>query len=152
MRGRDRSQLREVIGFILGVCLLAGILFCPPPGELGSGAWRTAAVAALMAVWWVTEAIPIAATALVPIALFPLLGIMDSRHVALIFLPIVWLFLVFVALPVGGRRIAGSMESISRELRGLGPMNRGEKYTCVVYFIGMKAFGIQPGVLPPWAG
>ena len=34
----------------------------------------TAAVACLMGVWWMTEAIPLAATALVPLAAFPILG------------------------------------------------------------------------------
>ncbi len=43
---------------------------------------RTAAVAALMAIWWITEAIPIPATALLPVALFPLLGIMKGKTVA----------------------------------------------------------------------
>ncbi|MCK5331929.1 MAG: SLC13/DASS family transporter [Candidatus Marinimicrobia bacterium] len=43
---------------------------------------RTAAVAALMAIWWITEAIPIPATALLPVALFPLLGIMTGKTVA----------------------------------------------------------------------
>ena len=39
---------------------------------------KVAAVAVLMAIWWVTEAIPIPATGLLPIALFPTLGIMSS--------------------------------------------------------------------------
>lgn len=38
-------------------------------------AWKTTAVAVLMAVWWITEAIPIAATSLLPIVLLPVLGI-----------------------------------------------------------------------------
>jgi sodium-dependent dicarboxylate transporter 2/3/5 len=42
---------------------------------------KVAAVAALMAVWWITEAIPIPATALLPIALFPILGVMGSSEV-----------------------------------------------------------------------
>ena len=41
-----------------------------------------AAVTALMACWWLTEAIPMAATALVPLVLFPLLGIMPGKEVA----------------------------------------------------------------------
>jgi len=41
---------------------------------LDHGARSAAGVAALMACWWLTEAIPIGATALVPIALMPLLG------------------------------------------------------------------------------
>lgn len=43
---------------------------------------NTMAVAALMAVWWITEAIPIAATALLPLVLFPLLGVSDGKAVA----------------------------------------------------------------------
>lgn len=41
-----------------------------------------AAVAALMAIWWLTEAASIAVTSLLPLALFPLLGIMKSADVA----------------------------------------------------------------------
>lgn len=44
-------------------------------------AMRVAAVAALMAVWWISEVIPIAATALLPIALLPMLGIMAPGEV-----------------------------------------------------------------------
>ena len=40
---------------------------------------RMAATAALMAFWWVTETVPIAVTALLPLALFPLLGIADAK-------------------------------------------------------------------------
>ena len=43
---------------------------------------RMAAVAILMAGWWITEAIPIPVTSLLPIALFPLLGILDGRTTA----------------------------------------------------------------------
>ncbi len=43
---------------------------------------RMAAVALLMAGWWITEAIPIPATSLLPVALFPLLGILDGRNTA----------------------------------------------------------------------
>ena len=42
-----------------------------------------AAVAFLMIVWWITEAIPIYITAFVPVALFPLLGILDSATTTL---------------------------------------------------------------------
>ncbi len=42
----------------------------------------TAAIALLMSVWWITEAIPLAATALLPLFLFPAFGIMDGKAVS----------------------------------------------------------------------
>lgn len=42
----------------------------------------TAAVALLMAAWWITEAIPLAVTALIPIVLFPLFGVMNGKDVS----------------------------------------------------------------------
>ena len=42
----------------------------------------TLAVASLMAIWWVSETVPLAITALVPIVLFPALGILDGKAVA----------------------------------------------------------------------
>ncbi|MDX1454777.1 MAG: DASS family sodium-coupled anion symporter [Gammaproteobacteria bacterium] len=49
---------------------------------LDEPARRTAAVATLMAAWWMSEALPLAATALLPLALFPLLGVMDIKATA----------------------------------------------------------------------
>ncbi|MGK7345399.1 MAG: SLC13 family permease [Candidatus Nitrospinota bacterium M3_3B_026] len=55
---------------------------------------RTAGVAALMAIWWMTEAVPLAVTALLPMALFPALGVMSGRAVApLYFNHIIFLFI-----------------------------------------------------------
>lgn len=63
-----------------------------------------AAVALLMAIWWISEAIPLAATALVPVALFPLLGIMPGKTTAgLYFNHIIFLF-------IGGFIVALAME------------------------------------------
>ena len=42
----------------------------------------TIAITALTAFWWVTEALPIPATSLVPFALFPLAGVLDQRQAA----------------------------------------------------------------------
>lgn len=42
----------------------------------------TLAVALLMAIWWVTEVIPLAVTSLIPVVLFPLLGIMNGKAVS----------------------------------------------------------------------
>lgn len=45
-------------------------------GGLSQAGRAAAAVAVLMAIWWLTEALPLPATSLVPVALFPLLGVM----------------------------------------------------------------------------
>ena len=57
------------------------MLLMPPPDGLSIAGWRAAALGIWMAAWWATEAVPVAATALLPIALFPLLGISDIKSV-----------------------------------------------------------------------
>lgn len=70
------------------------MLLLPAPGNLSPLAWSTAAVASLMALWWLTEAIPIPATALIPLLLFPLLEIQPSAPTASAYAhPIIFLFL-----------------------------------------------------------
>ncbi len=65
------------VGLIAGLAIFALVLALPHPHGLSPAAWRTAAVALLMAVWWMTEALPIPATALLPLVLFPALGILN---------------------------------------------------------------------------
>ncbi len=65
---------------------------------------QTAAVALLMAFWWITEAVPLAVTALLPMVLFPALGIMDGKSVA----PVYFNHIIFLFL--GGFFVALAME------------------------------------------
>lgn len=71
LKGRSTQQKA---GLILGPALATPMLLSQPPSGLPEAGWATAAVAVLMAVWWATEAIPIAATALLPIVCLPMLG------------------------------------------------------------------------------
>lgn len=66
---------------------------------------KMAAIASLMAILWATEAIPLAATSLLPIVLFPIMGIMkdDSSIATVYFNNIIFLF-------IGGFMIALAME------------------------------------------
>ena len=64
-------------GLVIGALAFGLMLWIPVPAGLEPAAWRAAAVVVLMAVWWITEAIPIPATALIPLVLFPLLGVAD---------------------------------------------------------------------------
>jgi len=77
--GRSRHQQ---IGLWLGPALAVALLLTDPPASLSDAAWHTAAMGLLMAVWWATEAVPIAVTALLPLVLFPLLGIADIQATA----------------------------------------------------------------------
>ena len=70
-------------GFLIGLTLFFLMMLFPTPAELSSAGWTVAAIAVLMAVWWATEAIPVAVTALLPLALFPLLDITSFETAAL---------------------------------------------------------------------
>lgn len=77
--------MRNRIGLWIGLLLF--LLFLLVDVDAGNPLiGRILAVAALMAVWWITEAIPIPATSLLPLLLFPLLGIMDAKKVAPIYM------------------------------------------------------------------
>ncbi len=54
----------------------------PTPDGMSAAAQKTLAIALLMICWWISEAIPIPATALVPLAAYPVCGIMNSKEVA----------------------------------------------------------------------
>lgn len=60
---------------------LAGLVLLLAPGD-EPGIARMAAIAAWMATWWITEAIPIAATSLLPLVLIPFAGISPVADVA----------------------------------------------------------------------
>jgi len=69
------QDLGKRAGLIGGILVFVILLFLPVPEGLSDAAWKTAAVTILMGIWWITEAIPISATALLPIVLFPVLGV-----------------------------------------------------------------------------
>lgn len=72
----------------------AALLLLPAPPGLQPLAQRTGAVALLMAVWWMTEAIPLAATSLLPLVLFPMLGVLSVADAAAPYAnPVIFLFM-----------------------------------------------------------
>ena len=98
-------NLGQKIGLVLGpaLCLLI-YLFLRPAG-LGRDGVAALAGTAWIAVWWVTEAIPIPITSLVPIVLFPALGLGSVGHVVDAYAdPTLFLFLGGFIIAVGIER------------------------------------------------
>jgi solute carrier family 13 (sodium-dependent dicarboxylate transporter), member 2/3/5 len=96
---------RAVAGLAVGGLLFGLVVALPAPQGLSPAAWRTAAVGLLMASWWVSEAIPIPATALLPLVLFPILGVVPIATAAAPFAnPLIYLFL-------GGFLLAQGMQA-----------------------------------------
>lgn len=67
------------IGFVAGILAMIAILLMPNPEGLSVVGQKLLAVSILMIIFWMTEAISIPATALLPILLYPLLGITGAR-------------------------------------------------------------------------
>jgi solute carrier family 13 (sodium-dependent dicarboxylate transporter), member 2/3/5 len=102
LKGRNRTY-----GLIAGLILFAATLLIAPPGDMPLQAWRVAGIALLMATWWITEAAPIPATALVPLVVFPVFGIAPMRNVAAPYAdPIIFLFLGGFVIGIGMQRWA----------------------------------------------
>ena len=82
------------VGLALGMAVFTLMMILPAPEGLSVAGWRTAAVALLMACWWVSEVIPISATALLPLVLFPVMGISDISQTATPYAnPMIFLFM-----------------------------------------------------------
>ena len=75
------KSLLQSLAFWLGPTLFFLILLGNPLG-LDEKATRVVAVAALMITWWISEAMPMPAVALVPLVLFPLMGISTISETA----------------------------------------------------------------------
>ncbi|MDF1825880.1 MAG: SLC13 family permease [Verrucomicrobiales bacterium] len=103
-RTKNRSPLAKRVGFWLGLAAFFLFLFAVDLNPENPLVGRMAAIALLMAIWWISDAIPLAATALLPLALFPLLSIMSGKEVA----PVYVNYIIF--LFIGGFLIALAME------------------------------------------
>ncbi|MGK0298858.1 MAG: sodium-dependent dicarboxylate transporter 2/3/5 [Gammaproteobacteria bacterium] len=95
---------RANIGLIAGLSLFAILVLMPTPDGMPIEAKHVAAVATLMAIFWMTEAIPIPATSLIPIFLYPLLKVMPGTQVTLSYAN------HLIYLYMGGFLIAVTME------------------------------------------
>ncbi|WP_154856377.1 SLC13 family permease [Cyclobacterium xiamenense] len=92
------------IGLILGPIAFLGTYFFASPEGLSESGTSLLAITFWIAIWWITEAIPIAATALLPLVIFPLTGVMGIKATSIPYSdPMVLLYM-------GGFMIAVSIE------------------------------------------
>lgn len=121
-----RRSLRPVsvlAGLILGV----GVIVSPVPEGFSPAAWKVLGVALWMAFWWLSEALPIFATALLPLIVFPVLGLFDFKTAAAPYAhPLIFLFM-------GGFIIAKAIEAWNLHRR--------------IALLIVRAFGTRPDYL-----
>ncbi|WP_416877243.1 SLC13 family permease [Litorimonas sp.] len=103
----------RTLGLFAGIVAAILIYIFLRPAGLPEAGTMTAAVAALMAIWWATEAAPVAVTALLPLVLFPSLGVLPIAETAPSYAhPIIYLFfggfVIAIAIERSGlhRRVA----------------------------------------------
>lgn len=97
-------RLKQIISFVVVPVLALLLLFFGDIDPENPKVTATLAVAILMATWWITEAVPLAVTSLLPVALFPILGVMDGKAVSATY------FNNTIFLFMGGFLVALAME------------------------------------------
>ncbi len=84
----------KFLGLIIGIVFLMITCLFSSPETLNTKAWLTLGIAMLMATWWLTEAIPLPVTGLLPLIFFPILGVSSIKETAQAFShPIIFLFM-----------------------------------------------------------
>jgi solute carrier family 13 (sodium-dependent dicarboxylate transporter), member 2/3/5 len=95
----------QLVGLLLGPACFAAMALSPAPSGLSPAGWMTAALAVWMAIWWATEALPLFATALLPLVMLPLLGISTLNEAAVPFAnPVVFLLFGGFLIALGVER------------------------------------------------
>ena len=87
-------DIHQRIGLFLGPFMAVGMTFMDIPEGMSAVAFKVAIMGILMAIWWATEAVPIAVTAMLPLVLFPLFGVSSIQDAATPFAnKVIYLFL-----------------------------------------------------------
>ncbi len=87
-------DIHQRIGLFLGPFIAVGMTFMDIPEGMSAVAFKVAIMGILMAIWWATEAVPIAVTAMLPLVLFPLFGVSSIQDAATPFAnKVIYLFL-----------------------------------------------------------
>ena len=99
---------------LAGLAVATAVLLVPSPlqnlGEYGDRPARAAAVALLMAVWWLTEAIPIYWTSCIPLLAYPVLGVFGRGFGGDVLATLAPYVDPYIFLFAGGMAIAAAMQ------------------------------------------
>lgn len=121
-----KRSLRPVT-VLAGAMLGIGVIMSPVPEGIPPEAWKVLGVALWMAFWWLSEALPVSVTALLPLILFPVLGLFDFKSSAAPYAhPLIFLFM-------GGFIIAKAIEAWNLHTR--------------IALLIVRAFGTRPDYL-----
>lgn len=102
--GAPRSGRRRILALLSGPAAFSVVLLLPPPAGMSPEAARAAAITVWVALWWVTEALPIPATSLLPLVLLPATGTLSPAATAANYAnPLIFVF-------IGGFMIALALE------------------------------------------
>lgn len=97
-------HFKQLFSFIITPLIILVILFFTNIAPDNPHITYTLCIGILMAVWWITEVVPLAVTSLLPVVLFPLFGVMDGKQVSsTYFNDVIFLFM-------GGFLVALAME------------------------------------------
>lgn len=91
------------VGFYLGLAAFVLTQLVPAPAGMAQQAWTVAGLVVWMASWWMTQALPLTVTALLPFVVLPLSGVMNANDTASAYYsPILFLILggAFIALAI----------------------------------------------------
>lgn len=77
-----KRSLSQLVGLILGPAIFVILWISAPPVGLSKAGMMVGASTLWIAIWWLTEAVPIYLTALLPLVLFPLSGALDVKTTA----------------------------------------------------------------------
>ncbi|WP_170760886.1 SLC13 family permease [Ruegeria lacuscaerulensis] len=135
-----RSRWRVIISLMAGPILFFLIRMFNPPAGMSETSWTLLALLAWMVTWWLSEAIPLAATALLPVVVMPLAGVAEIGTVTQAYgHPLIFLFL-------GGFMLAMAIESVGLHRRialaivsraGTGPRNLTLGFMIATAFLSM---------------
>jgi len=120
---KSTRPVSVLAGAILGV----GVIMSPAPEGVPPEAWKVLGVALWMAFWWLTEALPVSVTALMPLVILPVIGVFDFKTTAAPYAhPLIFLFM-------GGFIIARAIEAWNLHRR--------------IALLIVRAFGTRPDYL-----